>query len=210
MTKQVIKDLIAFALIIALLLIVDFPLNAALALGVILILSFKGKGIKEELGLAWPANFPRTILMAIALASVILTLSYFVVLPITENLTGRKLQFGIFEQLRGNSSALLGSIAGGWIVGGIIEELIFRSYLIGCVLSSLENKWLTILKVSFSSALFGYMHHYQGPSGQILIAFVGLLLAIIFLVNKKNLWLNIFTHGFVNTISMTVICYYPI
>lgn len=206
MSKKAIKDLVVLLAILALLLFLDLPyINLVLSLGVILVYTWRGEGIKKELGLSWQPHFLKTILISIALASVIVCLSYLVVLPLAESLTGSKLQLGMFEQLKGNTNLLVISVALGWVVGGFIEELIFRAFLIGRVFNFIPTSWLMVLKVCISTVSFGYLHTYQGPSGQILTGFVGLDLAIIYLVNKKNIWLNIFTHGFVNTISMLLL-----
>lgn len=203
MTMKIFKDLLVLGVILALLFLLGLPyIDLVISLVVILLYTYKGKGIKSELRLNWPDNPIKTIVTALGLALLTVGLSYFVFLPVIEMLTKSQLQLGMFGQLKGNTSLLLISISLGWIVGGFIEELIFRAFLIGRLFDFVSSKWLIFIKAAFSTILFGYLHTYQGPSGQILTGIVGLILATIFLVHKKNIWLNIFTHGFINTISM--------
>lgn len=206
MINKIIKDLILLGVLLALLLFMNLPyVNLFICLFIILLYTFLGKGIKVGLGLGRPTKPIKTVLVAFALALLTVVLSYFLFLPIVENLTGSKLELGMFDQLKGNTSLLFLSLALGWVVGGFMEELIFRAFFIGHLLNFIPTQWLTVLKVGFSSILFGYLHTYQGLSGQFLTGFVGLILAIIYLANRKNIWLNIFTHGFINTISMLLL-----
>jgi membrane protease YdiL (CAAX protease family) len=53
--------------------------------------------------------------------------------------------------------------------------------------------------------LFGLLHIYQGPVGVILTAWVGLTLGVVFLLNRRNLWLTILTHGLMDTIAFVLL-----
>ncbi|WP_421986411.1 type II CAAX prenyl endopeptidase Rce1 family protein [Roseivirga sp.] len=53
----------------------------------------------------------------------------------------------------------------------------------------------------FTSELFGYMHDYQGITGQVLTGYTGFSMGLVYLW-KRNIWLNIFIHGAIDTISM--------
>jgi membrane protease YdiL (CAAX protease family) len=59
--------------------------------------------------------------------------------------------------------------------------------------------------VLFSSTLFGLAHWYQGPSGVLSTAVVGVFMGIIFIWAGFNLWVVIFTHAFIDTISLVLV-----
>ncbi len=115
------------------------------------------------------------------------------------------MELGVFAQLKGNTNLLVFSLASGWIVGGLLEETIFRSFFISRFINHLPDKIGMAVGIVLSSLLFGYLHAYQGPTGQILTGFTGLLLGTIYVFNKQNIWLCILTHGFIDTLSMTLL-----
>ncbi|MEP1094159.1 MAG: CPBP family intramembrane glutamic endopeptidase [Cyclobacteriaceae bacterium] len=206
MKRKITYDLLMLLAVILLLVLLKVPyLNLLLAASLILIYSNKKSSIQNELGFKIPAIFLKTVLTSIGLAISIVFLSYFVFLPIIENLTNVPLELGVFEQLQGNLSLLLPSLAIGWIVGGFLEEVIFRAFMITRFSNLFPNHAGIAASVILPSILFGFLHTYQGPSGQFLTGVVGLMLAVIYIVNKRNIWLNILTHGFVNTVSMTLL-----
>ncbi|MFY0591942.1 MAG: hypothetical protein JXQ92_04810 [Roseivirga sp.] len=45
------------------------------------------------------------------------------------------------------------------------------------------------------------MHDYQGITGQVLTGYTGFSMGLVYLW-KRNIWLNIFIHGAIDTISM--------
>ena len=203
MKRTLTTDLVMILLNVGILLLVSIPyLDLVIALIITLVYCHLIGGIKQELGFQKPDNLPKSILLSVGLGLGIVLCSYFVFLPIIESITGVKIGLGVFEQLKGNVSLLITSLLLAWVVGGFIEEIIFRSFFISRISFIVPKQVGIVLAVILPSILFGYLHSYQGPSGQVLTGVVGLSLAIIFLVNKKNIWLNILTHGFTNTFSM--------
>jgi len=203
MTKDSSHDLLALLMVLVVLLFLKIPfLNLILALMAVLIYASKKGGIKNGLGFARPKNWMKVILLAVFLSTTIFLISYFVILPIIERFTDTKLDIGIFENIRENQLMLVSSLGLGWIVGGFVEEIVFRSFIIRSSTKIFSPKTGAILGILISASLFGYLHTYQGITGQILTGFVGLMLAIIFVLNRQQIWLNVLTHGFTNTISM--------
>lgn len=206
MKRTIIHDFLVSTLVIALLIFLKIPyFNILLALIIVLIYSHKKKGIKTELGFSKPESWIKTIVTASLLALGIILLSYFILLPQIQILTGYQLDLGMFKQLGDNTSLLILSLVLGWVVGGFIEETIFRGFILSKFINHLPNKIGTLLGIIISSAIFGYLHKYQGPSGQVLTGLIGTMFAIIFVLNKRNIWLNIFTHGFVNTFGFILL-----
>ena len=137
-------------------------------------------------------------------ATLLVLLSYYVLIPIIENLTNEPINYRVFEPMKGNFNLLIKYLGIGWLVGGILEEFIFRGYLLQTIEKLFPRKIGMLLGVLFSSLIFGLLHEYQGISGQLLTGIGGVVLGFIYVFNHKNVWLNILTHGFMNSISMSL------
>ena len=206
MKRAISYDILVFMIVITLLVMVRTPyIEILLPFILIIIYSYKTQGLKISLGYSKPRNISKLIGTAFGLAIFIFFLSSFILLPAIEKLTETPLKLGVFQNLKNNSTLFFTSLLISWVVGGIIEETIFRGFIISNFIKHFNPKIGVTIGVILSSCLFGYMHSYQGISGQILIGIVGVLLAVIYIISKRNLWLNILTHGFVDTISMFIL-----
>jgi membrane protease YdiL (CAAX protease family) len=90
-----------------------------------------------------------------------------------------------------------------WTLAAFGEEMIFRGYFMNRIADLLGNGrtgWISALLLS--SLLFGVGHGYQGLAGAIGTTEIGLLLGALYLVNRRNLWMNIVCHGFIDSISL--------
>jgi len=126
--------------------------------------------------------------------------------PFLERITASPLDLGPFEDIRGNPAALGFYLLLGWVVGGFLEEMTFRGFLITRIRSILGNHATgTAVGLIVASAAFGRAHQYQDWSGVLSTGLIGLILGAIFIRNRYNLWLPMFTHGFVNTTAMLLI-----
>jgi uncharacterized protein len=61
-----------------------------------------------------------------------------------------------------------------------------------------------IVNLILVSMVFGYAHSYQGITGQVLSGLTGFLLGLLFINQRLNIWLNILTHGFIDTLTFTI------
>jgi len=126
--------------------------------------------------------------------------------PIIEKLTASKIDLTGYDKIRGNLLNYLQWLLIGLVVGGFIEEILFRGFLITRISKIFNNakdgNWFAII---ITSAIFGFSHLYQGLSGVISTGLIALLFGIIFIYNNKILWYSIITHGFVNLVGLTVI-----
>ena len=94
----------------------------------------------------------------------------------------------------------------GWILGGFCEEIIYRGYVLkrfAAIFGDTTKAWL--LAAVTASIVFGFAHNYQGLSGIMSTGIIALLFGLIFLLNKNNLMVLVFTHGIYNMIAITFI-----
>ncbi len=126
--------------------------------------------------------------------------------PVIETITASKIDLSGFESLRGNLPNYLIWILFGWVIGGFIEEILFRGFLIPRISQFFRNallgNWTAIL---LTSGIFGFSHLYQGWAGVISTGWIAILFGIIFIRSGGNLWTTILTHGFVNFTGLTLI-----
>lgn len=203
MKRSIIYDSILFLLVILILFFVNTPyLNVVIPFFLIIIYAHTSQGLKISLGFSKPKSFLKLIGFALGLALFMHLLSYYMLLPFIEKLTGIPLSIGVFAQVKNNTTILVTSLIIGWVVGGLFEETIFRGFIISVFMEHINPKVGAVLGAILSSILFGYLHSYQGITGQILLVINGLFIAAIYIISKRNLWLCVLTHGFINTISM--------
>jgi hypothetical protein len=136
----------------------------------------------------------------LALASTLL------VEPMTDRLTESTHDLGVFEKMRGDWKLLVIWLATSWMLAAFLEESIFRGFLMtelgGIIGKSGIGASINLL---LSSIVFGFAHWYQGKSGALSTAIIGMFIGTIFVWSRYNLWLPILTHGFINTVGLALI-----
>ena len=131
----------------------------------------------------------------------------FAVVPGMTKLTGVPIDYSSFKQLEGNLPSCLIALLVVWATAGFGEEIIFRGYFMRQFVKFFgESKVSIILNIVLFACFFGFMHSYQGITGQLVAGFVGSLLALIFYLRKYDLWFIIAVHGFFDTFAL--ICIY--
>jgi membrane protease YdiL (CAAX protease family) len=202
-------NLLAFLTVV--LLLVYSGLKRAPGIGIMLSLVIIAYGVwSHPDGLAWLGFMPQgswlaTIGLALLFAAAVAFFSTIILEPGIEHLTGRVHEVSIIEGVRGSWLALFRWLLVVWIFVAMLEEIIFRGYLIG-VLSDLLGSSLSALAANLllSSAIFGLAHAYQGPSGIISTGTIGLLIGLLYLLSQSNLWLVVLVHGFIDTIQLAL------
>ena len=122
--------------------------------------------------------------------------------PLVYRLGGGKEDLSQYESLPGNILVLIVWILIGWIIGGFIEEMVYRGYLLNRITGLFgQNRAGWAIGLLMSSAFFALGHVYLGPSGIIQTFFEACSLAVLYLVGRRNLWLPIIGHGITNTIG---------
>lgn len=150
-------------------------------------------------------SWEQTIARAFAYSVILYIVVDFVLTPFVEYIFGTA-NYDAFQTLRGNLPSTLVFLLIMWVVAAVGEEFLFRGYFMSFVARRFGNtRKVWIISALFSSLLFGLAHQYQGVSGVIQTAMVGLVMAYLFFTNKKDLTLLIFVHGFYDTIGITLI-----
>ena len=112
------------------------------------------------------------------------------------------LKLDSFDNVRGNLPNYLVLLALGFVYGGVIEEGIFRGFVIGWG-SALFGQRSVIPLVLLSSAVFGAGHLYQGLSGAISTGLIGLGLAFLYVATGKKLLAPMLAHMVLDGIGIT-------
>lgn len=130
----------------------------------------------------------------------------FALVPGITKLTGAPIDYSSFDQLKGNLQACLIALLLVWATAGFGEEIIFRGYFMRQFVKFFgESKVSIVLNIVLLACFFGFMHSYQGITGQLVTGFVGALLALIFYLRKYDLWFIVAVHGFFDTIALVFI-----
>ncbi|MCT2559011.1 CPBP family intramembrane metalloprotease [Tsuneonella sp. YG55] len=145
----------------------------------------------------------REILQGLGFGVIVALASHLLIEPIVEQWTGKTIDLGDLGDIEGNLPSFLVLLALGVLFGGIIEELIFRGFVVGWgsrVFGDGAGVWL----VALSAGVFGLSHLYQSLPGVITTGLLGLIFGLLYLWNKRRLLVPIVTHMTVNTYSLTL------
>jgi uncharacterized protein len=143
----------------------------------------------------------KLIAWGLALAVVVQLMSGLAIEPFAQWVTHQAPDTSKLQGIVGNWRNLLIFLALSWLVGGLLEEVVFRGFIIGYGTLVFGEKFRWWLAVA-SSVIFGFSHLYQGAGGVLLTGVVGFILASAYIVSRKNLPLTMLAHGFIDTISM--------
>jgi CAAX protease family protein len=157
-----------------------------------------------KLGLGTPVSWLWTVGLAVAWLALMLAYS-----PLADRLATRWVDkppnLNAFRALQQSRIKLLIGIVVAWVLGGFLEELVFR----GIVLQSIEvslSAWLIApiaagAAVCAAAAGAGVVHLYQGLRAAIIITHLSVLFGLLFVVSGHNLWAVILCHGLYDTIA---------
>jgi len=167
------------------------------------------EGSWRALGLARFGVWWRTLLVAFVAAIVVLAVGQFITEPLAKAL-GLHANAGAAANalggMKGNLWTALKGLAIVWTFAAFGEEISYRRYLLGRA-ADLGNgstlaHWLALIYVS---VLFGFGHYYQGPAGVFTTACDGFMIGAAYLLSRRNLWVAVLTHGFVDTIGIVLL-----
>jgi membrane protease YdiL (CAAX protease family) len=167
----------------------------------------------RQVGMASPANWSRTLLVAVLAGCAMEALELFVTQPILIHLFHQPPDLSALDELYHHPSALAFALALTWSLAAFGEELVWRGYVlnrIAEVLGSIRGRF--VIALLFSSAVFGLAHYDQDITGVTENIIDGALLASLYLASGRNLWVPILAHGITDTVDCILLYsgHYPI
>ena len=92
-----------------------------------------------------------------------------------------------------------------WGSAAFGEELLARGFLLDRLRIVFGGKPAGMaVAILLQAAIFGALHAVQGPTGMVLTAYVGVVLALVYVASGRNLWAPIIAHGFMDSTSLTL------
>lgn len=181
--------------------------NVLMLLTVWVGLRVRGQGWRH-LGLARPAGggwrrWVRTLLQSLAVF-VVAAAAFIVGSMIMGPLAGSAgAEMGGYDYLRGNLPMLLLALAAVYVVSSLGEEVLYRGFLI-TRLEELagDGKSATAVAVAVSAVVFGLVHFDWGLVGIVQTTLMGLALAMAFLLVRRNLWVLVLAHAYMDTLLL--------
>jgi membrane protease YdiL (CAAX protease family) len=164
----------------------------------------RGDVTPEELGLSTARSWLPTAGLVLAWLALMVAYS-----PLADWLASRWVArpptLESFRALQQSRAKLVAGIVVAWVLGGILEELVFR----GVVLQSVEALlagWLggpVAVGVAVCAAALGAgaIHLYQGPRAVVIVTQLSALFGVLFVVSGYNLWAVMLCHGLYDTIA---------
>ena len=146
----------------------------------------------------------KEILIGLSLGVGFALFSLFLLDPALGRLLQAQTDLSSFDAVRGNAKAALTLLVMGWVIGGLLEEVTNRGFLIGWG-SKLLGPKSTIPLLILSSAAFGAAHLYQGPVGAVSTGLTGLYFGVIYLWRRETLLAAIMAHGIFDTVGIAAI-----
>ncbi|GJM40500.1 MAG: hypothetical protein DHS20C20_07820 [Ardenticatenaceae bacterium] len=186
--------------------VIHIPISTTIPLFLFawLSLRLRGKGWRD-VGWQRPSNLGTAALLALFAAIAMQVISFFIVIPVASSITGDEINLSILNQLRGNLGMLLIGLIVAWVLAAFGEEFVYRGYLFNRILDLVGNRPVGLLiALLFSSALFGFVHSYQGVVGMVDTFFGGLAAGGLYIASGRKLWVPILYHGIYDTIGFVL------
>jgi len=155
----------------------------------------------RDVGLRQPASWPRTIGIGLMAGVANALIALWLIAPAIDFLGGGKEDLSQYASLPGNVPLLIVWILIGWIIGGFVEEMVYRGYLLNRIAGFFGPRAGWAIGLLVSSAFFALGHLHLGISGIVQTFFEACFWAVLYLVGRRNLWLPIIGHGITNTIA---------
>lgn len=160
----------------------------------------------RDVGLRRPDKWLPTIGLALLIGIGYQFLDTLVISPLLQSLTGQSIDLTQFSFLKGSLPALLLFIIITWTEAAFIEEMFFRGYFFNRLTDFSGNDRIGVIVALFvSSLIFGAAHAYQGITGVLDAFLAGLVLGLLYIFARRNLWLPVLTHGFIDTLGFIIL-----
>lgn len=124
---------------------------------------------------------------------------------IASHLVSRPPTLNAFRGLQQSKAKLIAGIVLAWVLGGFLEELIFRGIILQWIAARLSH-WLPMplaLACAICGAALGagILHLYQGLRAALIITQLSVLFGVLFVASGRNLWAVILCHGLYDTVA---------
>lgn len=167
----------------------------------VLIWAWQARVPFAEIGFVRPPSWLRSVLYGVLLGVGLKLVMKALVLP----LLGAEAVNQQFHFVQGNLRAALGLSAYAF-VAAFTEETFFRGYLFERIGVWINKERLgATVAVILSSALFGILHFQQGRLGITNATIVGLVTGVVYLANKRRLFLLMVAHTTFDIVTMAII-----
>jgi uncharacterized protein len=178
---------------------------AVASITIVTTLWLRGEG-PAAIGFGPPPSWWAAIGGGLGLAVALQLLAVAVVEPWAERMTGSTHDHGVLAGVVGSWRAYLLWLVVVWGFVVILEEAVFRGFLMTELARAIGTGPLALtVNVLGTAAVFGLAHAYQGPAGIVSTGVVGAVLGAVFVASGFNVWLVVFTHGFVNSIGIGLV-----
>nr|WP_298895986.1 CPBP family intramembrane glutamic endopeptidase [uncultured Altererythrobacter sp.] len=151
-------------------------------------------------------SIPVSSAIGLAMGVVVFAID-FPLTPILEQATGTKLNTTQLEGLDKEFGVYVEWMLKGILLGGILEEILFRGFLIGWGSQLLGKRWAWPLAILIA-VLFGFGHVNQGVVGQILTGIAGLLFGLTYVACGCKLLPAMIAHGSANALTISKIYFF--
>jgi membrane protease YdiL (CAAX protease family) len=112
---------------------------------------------------------------------------------------------GAFRAIQQSLAKLLAGVAIAWLLGGVLEELVFRGIVLRSVEAMLSPGLGTPAAAGVAIILAalgaGLVHYYQGPRAMLIITQLSILFGVLFVISGHDLLAVMLCHGFYDTIA---------
>jgi membrane protease YdiL (CAAX protease family) len=163
-----------------------------------------GHASMAEIGLGAPPSWPITLALVVGWLALMLVYSPLAD-AIATRLVAKPPTLGTFKPLQESKLKLAAGIVIAWILGGFLEELVFRGLVLQSVFA-LAAPWLPApaaagLAILVAAGGAGIIHLYQGRRAVIIITQLSALFGLLFVLSGHSLWAVIACHGLYDTIA---------
>jgi len=147
----------------------------------------------------------RTVLKGLLLAILIFVIVDICIQPFLEIYFG-EIDLSSIDDIRGDFASFFILFLIMWVFAAFGEEFLFSGYYMKHLaefMGNTDKKWL--VSAIILSIYFGVSHNYQGTSGMIAVGLASSIFFFTFYRYRTNLALLVFTHGFYDTIGLTLV-----
>jgi membrane protease YdiL (CAAX protease family) len=156
----------------------------------------------NDVGLCQPVSWPLTLLVGGCAAGLAALLNQFVLSPLLQPWRSAETQTGSLASLHGNLPELLLLLLATWPMAAMMEEMVFRGYLLNRILDFTGQRKLAVGAALLVSSLLFSLAHGSYEISFLMTSFgMSLLEGGLYLAFKRNLWISILVHGTANTIT---------